>query len=164
MKYFMHRIQKAGDNFTTGIETHDTLDSAILSFWGRMKTGYGKSENTFVSCKITDEFGGTIEPYNMTWLQEGSEQINKFFLHHIRKDGETYNKAIDTLDSLETAYGNLAALMEYGYNNTKFPNVTFVHCDVTDLLSGGMVLIDRKWVKEVPMPESEPEPEEEEFE
>jgi len=28
-KFFLHRIRKDGDAYNTGIEVHDTLDSAI---------------------------------------------------------------------------------------------------------------------------------------
>ena len=153
MKYFLHRIQRANGDFTKGIEVHETLDAAVLSFWGRMKLAYGKSEIDFVSCKITDETGAIVAPYDMTWLQEGEPQENKFFLHHIRKDGNSYDKDIDVLNS-EIAYGDFAAQMEYGYGNTRYPNVSFVSCYITDLLSGGMVLQHAAWVK----PEPEPEP------
>ena len=153
MKYFLHRIQKANGTFSKGIEIHDTLDSARVSFWGRMKLGYGKSENTFVSCKIIDENGSVVKPYDMAWLKPGEETENKFFLHHVRKDGETTSKDIDVLDSLDTAYGDFAAQMEYGYNNTQHPNVTLVSCQITDMMSGGMVLLEETWNK----PETEPE-------
>ena len=50
-KYFMHRIQKENGVFSKGIEVHDTLDAAKLSFWGRMKLAYGnKAGITFVHC------------------------------------------------------------------------------------------------------------------
>lgn len=159
MSYFMSRIQRENGNFTTGFEVHDTLEAAQLSFWGRMKLAYGKSDADFVSCKIINENGEIVKPYDMTWKAPGDEE-NRFFLHHIRKNGEAFDdKAIDNLDSLDIATGNLAALMEYGYNNPKFQNVSLVYCMITDLLSGGMVLMDHKWIKTVePAPEPEPEP------
>lgn len=154
MSYYMHRIQKSAETTQKGIEAHDTLDSAILSFWGRMKTAYGKSDNYFVSCMITDEYGNPVPDYSMTWLRDGYEGENEYFLHHIRKDGATLDKNIDELESVDLATGNLAEQMEYGYNNSKFPNVSFVHCIITDLLSGGMILLDRSWRKpEEPTPE-----------
>ena len=53
-KYFMHRIQKENGSFSKGIEIHDTLDSAILSYHGRMKLAYGANPAiTFMDCKIT---------------------------------------------------------------------------------------------------------------
>lgn len=33
-KYFMHRVQRENENYSKGIEIHDTLESAILSFFG----------------------------------------------------------------------------------------------------------------------------------
>ena len=160
MSYFMSRIQRENGNFTTGFEVHDTLEAAQLSFWGRMKLAYGKTDADFVSCKIIDENGEIVKPYDMTWKAPGDEE-NRFFLHHIRKNGEIFDdKAIDNLGSLDLATGNLAALMEYGYNNQKFPNVSLVYCLITDLLSGGMVLESREWHKvEEPTHEPEPEPE-----
>ena len=164
MKYFMHRIQRAEGTFSKGIEIHDTLDSAVLSFWGRMKLGYNKTNNDYVSCKSTDENGSIVYPYDMTWIKEADEpEANKYFLHHIRKEGDTYDKDIDILDSVETAYGDFAAQMEYGYGNPIHPKVSFVSCYITDLLSGGMVLLNGVWAKhEEPTPEPEPEPEAEE--
>ena len=155
MSYLMSRIQRENGNFTTGFEVHDTLEAAQLSFWGRMKLAYGKSNNDFVSCKIIDENGEIVKPYDMTWKAPGDEE-NRFFLHHIRKNGEVFDdKAIDNLDSLDLATGNLAALMEYGYSNPKFPNVSLVFCMITDLLSGGMVLNHAAWVKQEPGQETE---------
>lgn len=160
-KYFMHRIQRNDGTFSKGIEVHDNLDDAIRSFWGRIKLGYNNPQNpdmSFVSCKITDGSGNTIAPYNMTWLKETEQEENNiFFLHHIRKDGDTISKDIDVLDSLDAAMVAYATQMEYGYNNPRFANISLVSCEITDLLSGGMVLLDETWVK----PE-EPEPEEEE--
>ena len=157
MSYFMHRIQKTGDDIQKGIEVHSSLDSAVLSFWGRVKLAYGKSDNDFVSCKITDESGNVVAPYDMTWLKEGEEVANMFFLHHIRKEGDNYDKNIDVLESLDSAKGDFAALMEYGYNNPRHSDVSFVSCYITDLLSGGMVLESGVWVKTVSQPEPEPE-------
>ena len=162
MTYFMHRIQATVDAVQKGIEVHDSLDSAVLSYWGRMKTAYGKSDNIFVSCKITDENGAVVSPYDTTWLKDGEQAANKFFLHHIRKDGDTFDKAIDIYDTLDAATGDLAVQMEYGYGNQQYPNVTFVSCLITDLLSGGMVLRKAAWVKPQPEPEPEPQPEPEE--
>ena len=157
MSYFLHRIQRTESSSQKGIEVHDTLDAAVLSFWGRMKTGYSRTENIYVSCMITDDAGKIVEPYNMTWIQEGLSMGNKFYLHHIQKSGKSYDKSIDELESFETACGNLAAMMEYGYNNPKYPDVSFVHCMITDMRSGGIVLLDREWHK---IAEPEPEPEE----
>ena len=156
MSYYLHRIQREGANFQKGVEVHETLDSALLAYWGRMKLGYGKTDNDFVSCKITDDSGNVVK--EQTWLKSGEQGANKFFLHHIRKDGNSYDKNIDILDSIDAAKGDFAAQMEYGYGNPQHANVSFVSCYITDLLSGGMVLMDETWVKPQPEPEPEPEP------
>lgn len=155
-KYFMHRIQKENGTFTKGIEIHNTLDSAKLAFWGRMNLAYGKNPAiTFMSCKITDGNGNTLRDYDKVWKSD-SETENKFFLHHIRLDGETFDKTIDVLDDFDTSCGNFAAQMEYGYSNPQHPKVSFVSCMITDILSGNMELMGETWVK----PEEETEPEE----
>ena len=156
MKYFLHRIQRSNGAFTKGIEVHETLDSAILSFWGRMKLGYNKTEVDFVSCKIIDETGRIVDPYDKTWIKD-VQQENKYFLHHVRLDGNTFTKDVDVLDSLDTAYGDFAAQMEYGYSNPRYQNVSLVYCYITDLLSGGMVVQHAAWAKPEPVPEPEPE-------
>ena len=157
-KYFMHRIQKINGEFTKGIEIHDTLDSAVLSFWGRMKTAYGGSDATYVSCKIENASGGVVAPYDMTWQKEVVEQENKFFFHHIKLDGENFDKNIDVCDTFDSARTAYASAMEYGYNNTKFPNVSLVSCEITDM--SGLVLTPFKetWIKAEPEPSPEPEP------
>ncbi len=163
-KYFMHRIQKENGQFSKGIEVHDTLDAAVLALWGRMKLAYGKSPAiTFVHCKITDASGRAVsipggamgEVYDMVWKAE-TETENVFFLHRIRLNGETFDKGIDAVAEFNTACGDFAALMEYGYNNEKFPNVSFVHNEITDLMSGGLVLKNGTWAQPEPQPEPEP--------
>ena len=163
-KYFLSRIQKEGDAISKGIEVHDTLDAAVLSFWGRMKLGYNspeKPEITFISCKVMDGAGNVVGPYDMTWLKDAKVE-NIFFLHHIRKDGETYTKDIDVCADYDTALRNFAAQMEYGYSNPRFPAVELVSCMVTDLLSGGMILRKDTWAKqeEAPAPEETDAPNE----
>ena len=153
-KYFMHRIQQENGTYTKGIEIHDTLESAILSFWGRMKLAYGASTVTFMSCKITDGNGSVIVPYDLTWNADANHE-NAFFLHHIRLDGETFTKDIDLCDSYDAAKASYAAQMEYGYNNPRHANVSFVSCEIVN--KDGVVLLpfNGTWVK----PEPEPEPE-----
>lgn len=159
-KYFMHRIQEENSTYTKGIEIHDTLDTAILSFWGRMKLAYGGSPSiTFMSCKITDSNGAVINPYNLTW-NANSEYENVFFMHHIRLDGETFTKDIDICSTFDAARSAYATQMEYGYNNSRHPNVSFVSCEITDRTGSGMIPFNETWVK----PEPEPEPEEEQDE
>ena len=150
-KYFMHRIQEENGEFTTGIEVHDSLDAAKLSFWGRMKLGFNnpqKPDLTLVSCKITDNTGSTIKPYDMSWQKESEDEIvNTFFLHYIRKEGDTFTKAIDVVENFDTARSAFAAQMEYGYNNNKYQNVSFVSCEITN--RSGFVLdpFRETWVK-----------------
>lgn len=155
MRYFFHRIQKEDGNYSKGIEVHDNLDDAIRAYWGRMKTGYNNPQNPgmeFVSCFISDESGNVYPNYQGTWLKEGSEE-NLFFLHSIRVDGGTVTKAIDTCNTENDARRAFAAAMEYGYSNPKFPNVSFVSCEITDLLSGGMIIEQDRWNKPEPAPE-----------
>ena len=42
---------------------------------------------------------------------------NKFFLHRIRKDGDTYNKGIEVHDSLDAAIQSFHSQMKLAYNN-----------------------------------------------
>lgn len=154
--YYFHRIQREENAFTKGIEVHESLDDAIRSFWGRVKLGYNNPDHPamdFVSCKITDDNGNAVGKYNLTW-KKARQDSNVFFLHSIRVDGGTTTKAIDVFDTQDAAMVAFATAMEYGYNNSRFPNVTLVSCEITDLLSGGMVLINETWIK------SEPESEE----
>ncbi|MBO7421944.1 MAG: hypothetical protein J6T99_00970 [Oscillospiraceae bacterium] len=154
-KYFLHRIQEKNGSFTKGIEIHDTLDAAVLSFWGRMKLAYGGDPDiTFMSCKITDINGGVIAPYNQTW-QGNAGAANKFFMHHIRLDGETFSKDIDICDTFDAARTAFAACMEYGYNNTKHPNVNYVSCEITDRSGSVLLPFDETWIKAEPEQEVE---------
>ena len=61
-KCFMHRILYSGENFTKGIEIHDSADSAKQSFNAYLGMhGYGKEANTdFVACEISDGFGARL--------------------------------------------------------------------------------------------------------
>ena len=154
-KFFLHRIQEENGVFSKGIEIHDTKDAAVLSFWGRMKLAYGGNPAiTFMSCKITDTNGSVISPYNLTWNAEAN-YTNKFFMHHIRLDGETFTKDIDICETFDIARSAYAAQMEYGYNNTRHANVSFVSCEITDRSGSVMIPFDETWKK----PEEEPEPE-----
>lgn len=157
-KYFMHRIQRENGVFSKGIEVHDTLDSAAVSFWGRMKLAYGANPNiSFMHCKITDGNGETVKPYDKVWKSE-SETENIFFLHHIRLDGNTFDKNIDDSTDLDALQSGFAAQMEYGHNNPQHPKVSFVYNSITDLLSGGLELSSGKWIKvDEPAPEEQTE-------
>ena len=152
-KYFMHRIQLESGSFSKGIEIHDTLDSAILAFWGRMKLAYDASAITFMSCKITDIDGNVIAPYDMTWKADGVT-IEVLFLHHIRLDGDRYTKDIDICNTFNAARASFAAHMEYGYYNPNHSSVELVDCMITD--AGGAIMkpYDKNW--RIPDPEPEP--------
>lgn len=145
-KYFMHRIQEANGAYSKGIEIHDTLDSAVLSFWGRMKLAYGTSDVTFMSCKITDSNGSVIRPYDITWKADPDE-ANAYFFHHIMLDGQAFSKDIDLCESFDAARSAYAAQMEYGYNNSKHSNVSFVSCEITNKRGEVMEPFNGTWVK-----------------
>lgn len=157
-KYFMHRIKRQSGEYTKGIEVHDTLDSAILSFHGYMKQAYGNvalPDIDFVCCFVTDGSGSVVRPFAATWF--GGDLTNQFFLHYIRHNGEIYTKDIDVCDSYDAAKQAFHAQLEYGYNNSKFANVSFVSCQITD--KSGSILMTETWNKPDPEPVP-PEPEE----
>ena len=153
-KYFMHRIQEENGAYIKGIEVHDTLEAAILSFWGRMKLAFGASGVTFMSCKITDSNGATVDPYDLTWNADANH-ANVFFLHHIRLDGANFTKDIDICASYDAAKAAYAAHMEYGYGNTKFPNVSFVYSEIVNKDGVTMLPFNETWVKPEPEPNNE---------
>lgn len=154
-KYFLSRIQRENGVFSDGVEVHDTIDSALRSYWGRAKNAYGKNPAiTFMQLKIK-QGGNTLKKYDMTWKAE-NETENVFFLQHVRLDGEAFDKNIDPYESLDLAKADFASQMEYGYNNPKFPGVSFVSCMITDLFSNGIELMDETWEKQEEQPEPEP--------
>ena len=161
-KYFLHRIQKENGVITKGIEVHDTKDSAILAFVGRMKTAFNNPQYpgmTFVQCMITDVNGAILGAYNACWKKDGETALY-YFMHHIKLDGETFSKDIDVCDMFDTARYTYEAAMEYGYNNPKFPNVSLVSCVITDM--GGAVMQPYNETWRIPDPEPEhptPDPE-----
>lgn len=57
---------------------------------------------------------------------------NKFFLHRIRKDGDTYACGIEIHDTLDAAIQAFHSQMKMAYNNPSYPNMTYVSCMVTD--------------------------------
>lgn len=130
-KFFLHRIRKEGDTYNKGIEVHDTLDSAIQSFHSQMKMGYNNPSypnTTYVFCMITDGQGNVVQDYNETW---NITNDSVFFVHYIRHDGDNYTKGIDVYDDYGTACRNFHSQMEYGYGNSKFPNISFVTSRIT---------------------------------
>ena len=148
-KYFMHRIKKENGTFTTGIEVHDTKASAVRSFHGYMKQGYGNPNFpniTFVACFVEDSDGNIVPEYNAMWQREGIEAENKIFFHHTRLEDGTFSKNIDVLDNTADAEYQFHAEMEYGYENPNHPNVEYQSCMVTEMASK-ILLMHEAWVK-----------------
>jgi len=144
-KYFLHRIRKDGENYTTGIEIHDTLGSAIQSFHSQMKMAYNNPNYpnmVYVSCMVTDGNDRVVAGYNETW---DKDKINDFFVHYIRHDGDNYAKGIDVQSDYGDACRSYHTHMEYGYGNSKFPNISFVASKITD--SNGFAHKTEAWTK-----------------
>lgn len=154
-KFFLRRIQEENGSVTAGVEVHDTLDAAVLSYWGRVKTAYNDPQHpnmTYVSCKIKNAAGATVAPYDMAWPKD-PKSPNKFYLYHVKQEGDTISKGLDVCADFDAAKRAFAACMEYGYNNSKFPNVTYVSCEITDRSGTVMAPFNETW-----NPTEEPEP------
>lgn len=146
-KFFLHRIRKDNDVYITGIEVHDTLESAIQSFHSQMKMAYDNPSYpnmTFISCMVTNENDEIVQDYNETWSKEKRTNPD-FFIHYIRHDGDTYTKGIDVSSSYPTACRSFHTYMEYGFNNSKFPNITFISTKITG--ASGAIHKYESWVK-----------------
>lgn len=98
---------------------------------------------TFVSCMVTNEKDEVVGKYNETW---SIANISDFFVHYIRHDGETYTKGIEVQPWYGAACRSFHTQLEYGYNNSKFPNVTFVASKITG--SSGIIHKTESWTKE----------------
>jgi hypothetical protein len=96
----------------------------------------------FVSCMVTDGNDRIVNDYSETW---NKENVADFFVHYIRHDGENYTKGIDVCADYGTACRGFHAQMEYGYNNSKFPNVSFVASKITG--GSGIAHKYEAWVK-----------------
>lgn len=75
---------------------------------------------------------------------------NKFFLHEIKRTGETINKGIvvaDTYDAAKQGYHAYLGAYAYGHE----ANTDFVSCMITDM--SGMVLLSETWL--APTPEAQ---------
>ena len=156
-KYFFHRIKAEGPVFNKGIEIHDSLDSAIRAFYGYWTYAFNNAPNvTFVSCRITDGSGAVVGKYDMTWLKAGVTG-NKFFMHYIRHDGDTFAKNIDIFDDFDAAKGAFGAQMAYGYENPNHANVDFVSCQITDMSGATLEPYNDTWNKPEPEPEQNEE-------
>jgi len=157
-KYFMHRIKEENGTFTTGIEVHDSKDSAVCSFHGYMKQGYGNPNFpnlTFIACFVEGPQGEILPEYDALWQKPGTYVENKIFFHHTREENGAFSKAIDVYSSRDEAEYRFHAEMEYGYNNPNHAKVTYQSCKVTERLSR-IVLMDETFVKpEEPVPEPE---------
>ena len=144
-KFFLHRIRKDGDNYTMGIEVHDSLDAAIQSFHSQMKMAYNNPSYPnmkYVSCMVTDEDDKIVPGYNETWSKE---KVRDFFVHYIRHDGSNYTKGIDAHNDYGAACRSYHTHMEYGYGNSKFPNITLA---ASKIVSGsGSVIKEETWIK-----------------
>jgi len=71
---------------------------------------------------------------------------NVFFLHQIKRTNGTIDKGIVVKGTLEAAkQGYHAYLGAYAYGQNA--DTDFVSCHITDLLSGGMVLLAETWIK-----------------
>lgn len=67
---------------------------------------------------------------------------NKFFLHEIKRTGETISKGIVVADTYDAAkQGYHAYLGAYAYNHEQ--NTDFVSCMITDMY--GSVLMAETW-------------------
>ena len=154
-KYFFHRIKAEGTVFNKGIEIHDSLDSAIRAFYGYWTYAFNNAPSvTLVSCRVTDGSGAVVDKYDMTWLKDAS-MANKFFMHYIRHDGETFAKNIDIFDDFDAAKGAFGAQMAYGYENPNHANVDFVSCQITDMSGATLEPYSDTWNKPEPEPENE---------
>ena len=81
---------------------------------------------------------------------------NKFFMHQIKRTNGTIDKGIvvkDTFEGAKQSYHAYLGAYAYGQSET----TDFVSCHITDLLSGGAVLMAETWIKPEPEPDSEPE-------
>jgi predicted amidohydrolase len=154
-KFFFHRIKAEGEAFSKGIEIHDSLDSAIRAFYGYWTYAYNNPSSpnvTFVSCRVTDGSGAVVGKYDMTWLKDAG-MANKFFMHYIRHDGDSFAKNIDIFDSFDAAKGAFGAQMAYGYENPNHANVDFVSCQITDMYGATCEPYNDTWNKPEPEPE-----------
>ena len=67
---------------------------------------------------------------------------NKFFMHRIKRTGETIDKGIevkDTLDGARQSYHSYLGAYAYGHD----ANTDFVSCMITDM--AGSVLMAETW-------------------
>ena len=154
-KFFFHRIKAECTVFNKGIEIHDGLDSAIRAFYSYWTYAFNNAPSvTLVSCRITDGSGAVVGKYDMTWLKDAGT-ANKYFMHYIRHDGETFAKNIDIFDDFDAAKSAFGAQMAYGYENPNHANVDFVSCQITDTSGHTLEPYNDTWNKPEPEPVEE---------
>jgi len=73
---------------------------------------------------------------------------NKFFLHRIRKDNNSYITGIEVHDTLDAAIKSFHSQMKMAYNNPSYPNTTYVSCMVTDENDNIVSGYNETWNKE----------------
>jgi len=108
-----------------------------------MKMAYNNSSYPnmkYVSCMVTDEKDEIVAGYNETWSKEKNHD---FFVHYIRHDGESYTKGIEIKSDYSSACRSYHTYLEYGYGNSKYPNVSFVSNKITN--SNGLVHKKESW-------------------
>ena len=68
-KFFLHQIKRTSGTFSKGIVINDTFDQAKQSYHAYLGAyAYGHEANTdFVSCMITDMWGGIVNNLTETW-------------------------------------------------------------------------------------------------
>ena len=72
--------------------------------------------------------------------------MEKYFMHRIKRSGETFDKGIEIHDSLESAKGSyFAYLGAYAYGRAQDTNVNYVQCAITD--GNGSMLFTETWEK-----------------
>jgi hypothetical protein len=99
-----------------------------------------------------------IKPYDLIWRKNPNEiRPNTFFMHHIRQDGDAFNKGIDVLADFDAAKLAYSKALIYGYGNPKFPDVGFVSCMITDRSGAILEPYCETWAKPEPAHESQPE-------
>ena len=73
---------------------------------------------------------------------------NKFFMHRIKRTGETIDKGIEvkeTYDDAKQSYHAYLGAYAYGHD----ANTNFVSCMITDM--SGMVLLQETWLATSPV-------------
>ena len=141
-KYYA--VDKETDKVKVVADSLLLLKNAIRDL-GKEETDFLILEDTnmkYVSCMVTDEDDKIVPGYNETWSKE---KVRDFFVHYIRHDGSNYTKGIDAHNDYGAACRSYHTHMEYGYGNSKFPNITLA---ASKIVSGsGSVIKEETWIK-----------------